>query len=342
MLVNTWTIALFICSALTLLLLLSALATAAKVLLWWAPDQDTNRQITLENKTWLAAHLVAFCMALQLLSLFLLLLAADSYSHILVGAMCAAGAFVANNYGMPVLLVKIAGVFVYGFWLTLHHLDGYSEYQPLTKVKFAYLFFLLPFCLVDLTLLFLYHQNLRPDIITSCCGVVFGPRGGDGYNLIAEMSAVSTFTLFFGFALLLLCSGWYLRRQMDSPTKSRFRRLYNVAFAISCLLFLVHSLLAITAVISPLIYDLPNHRCPFDIFDKQYFAIGYPLYATLFFAVFFGMSGGISILFDDRPGLYHPVYRFRRFCWKIFFFCLPLFLLLAGVYPLARLLRLAA
>jgi hypothetical protein len=43
------------------------------------------------------------------------------------------------------------------------------------------------------------------------------------------------------------------------------------------------------------IYELPTHHCPFDILQREYGFIGYPLYLSLFGAVFFGLL----------PGLFH-------------------------------------
>jgi len=49
------------------------------------------------------------------------------------------------------------------------------------------------------------------------------------------------------------------------------------------------SLAAIVSFISLYIYELPSHHCPFDIFQKHYHFIGYPIYISLFYGVFFGI-----------------------------------------------------
>ena len=53
----------------------------------------------------------------QIVSLLLYILAADHFSTMLSGAMCATGSLLANGYGLPLLLVKITGVFFCGFWI---------------------------------------------------------------------------------------------------------------------------------------------------------------------------------------------------------------------------------
>ncbi|MEE4134733.1 MAG: hypothetical protein V2I32_01540, partial [Desulforhopalus sp.] len=80
MLLNSWAIALLIAGIASLFLVGGAVHTALRVLHYWQPGSDSARQIDLENQTWLAALLVQYGMALQLLALLLLVFAADAYS----------------------------------------------------------------------------------------------------------------------------------------------------------------------------------------------------------------------------------------------------------------------
>ncbi|MEK7308990.1 MAG: hypothetical protein AAB089_07955, partial [Nitrospirota bacterium] len=50
---------------------------------------------------------------------------------------------------------------------------------------------------------------------------------------------------------------------------------------------------SIISFISPYFYETPTHHCPFDILQRDYYLIGYPIYITLFGGVFFGMITGI-------------------------------------------------
>jgi len=155
MLLNSWSITLLVTSAAALFLAGGAVRTAIRTLRYWDSDADTARQIELENETWLSALLMQYGMVLQILALLLLVLAADNYSEILIGAMCATGAFLANEYGIPLLLVKIFGIFFYGFWIVLHRLDISSEHLPLTRIKYGYVLLLVPLLLADIFLLIL-------------------------------------------------------------------------------------------------------------------------------------------------------------------------------------------
>ena len=154
--------------------------------------------------------------------------------------MCATGSLLANDFGIPALIVKIGGVFFYGFWIVLHQLDVRSERYPLVRIKYVYLLLLLPLLLLDLSLEMLYIAELEPDIITSCCAVVFGESAGGGTNLLAGISHEAGLMLFYGTALLLIIFGLSasLRR---GPWGSL---LYSVAwlffFLFSLMLSLIH------------------------------------------------------------------------------------------------------
>ncbi len=332
MLLNPWSIALLVCSAATILLGARVVATALRVIRFWDPGADTARQIRLENETWLSAMLVQYVLILQIISLVLLVLAADSFSRILVGAMCATGAFLANDFGIPALAVKIAGLFLYGFWILLHRLDLRAEESPLTRLKFYYLLFLAPYLLADVILLTAYLAGLQPDIITSCCGVIFGGASGDGRNLVGPLPAAQLMGLYYGFAALLFFGG---RRQLtEQRSPSTFRHLArSIGLAGGWLLFFLLSLLVITAVISSYIYGMPSHRCPFDILLWEYRGVGYPIYFLLFAATFAGMSAGAIAPVALLPDLTSAVAAYRGRAGQLSLLLLVLFLIVITWYP---------
>jgi len=334
MLLNSWSITLLVISAASLFLVGGTVRTAIRVLRFWDTKADTARQIQLENETWLSALLMQYGMVLQLVALLLLVLAADSYSEILVGAMCATGAFLANDYGIPLLLVKIAGVFLYGFWIVLHRLDISSEELPLTRVKYLYLLVLAPLVLFDMILLVLYLVQLEPDIITSCCGVVFGSAAGDGKNLIGPMPVGLVMSFFYTLAGVLSVWGFILFRKIDTAAFPG-EKIIGVFFSLFWLIFFCLSLLVITSVISSYIYGMPFHRCPFDILKKEYGFVGYLIYPTLFSATFLGMSVGVTSLFATNSILQESLCVFRKTSLKLCLLLLLLFLAIISWFPAA-------
>lgn len=334
MLADPWAIALLVTGAFALFLLAGASHTAWRVVRHWNPEEDSRRQIALENETWLAALLVRHALLLQIFSLVLLLAAASSFATVLAGAMCAAGAFAANAYGLPALAVKILAVFAYGLWLVLHGLDLRSEHSPLVRRKFGLLLLLGPLLLVDSGLTALYLVNLEPDIVTSCCGVLFSPPESDGQSLSAALSSPLTLPASLILAAALLPAAWLGQRHPHRPLPA-----LDTLLALGSPLFLVLALAVVTFEVSPYIYGLPAHRCPFDLFDRASRFIGFPLYASLFLATFAGTSSGVVAVFRKLPGLAAPVAGYRRVGLRLLLALLPIFLLICLWYPATYLLR---
>ncbi len=282
MLLNSWSIALMVCGLTVVFLMGFAARSGVRVLLYWDLNSDSNRQIKLENEIWLTSTLVKYALGIQIISLIVFVLAADFYSHSIAGAMCATGSLLADAYGVPALLVKVAAVFFYGFWIVLHHLDIQSEKYPLVRIKYCYLLLLLPLLLLDLSLESLFIVNLKPDIITSCCAVVFDNNSGGGTNLLTGFSHQTGITLFYGTAAAVAVFGLLLLRA---------RKVWKVVLLSSgWLLFFLLGLSVVTSEFSYYIYAMPFHKCPFCILKPEYHFIGFYIYAALFLGAFFGMS----------------------------------------------------
>ncbi|MEW6426540.1 MAG: hypothetical protein AB1568_00755 [Thermodesulfobacteriota bacterium] len=285
MFLNSWSIALSLLSSAVLFFAAVSGKTAWRVLRSWNPASDDREQIALESEIWLTSTLIEYTLAFQIIGLILLVLAADSFCEVIVGAMCATGSLLANAYGVPALMVKLVGLFFYGFWIVLHRLDISAETYPLVRIKYLYFLVLLPLLGGDVLLQSLYLANLQPDIITSCCGVIFAEGGDGGMNLLAGFDGPRLLFLFYGLALLLAMGGGGLRR--------RARRWGALVYAGGWLFFLLIAIVAVTVVFSSYIYAMPYHHCPFCILKPEYRSIGYALYGTLLPAAFMGMSVGL-------------------------------------------------
>lgn len=311
MLGNSWSIALLICTAASFFLVILASVTAVKILLFWDADSDSEYQIQLEGRTWLAAALIESGLAVQLLSLVLLVTAATDFSDMIAGAMCATGSFLANEYGSKSLYVKIAGLFLYGFWIVLHRLDLRSEFTPLIRIKFIYLLILLPFLVLDGYYLFSYLYNLEPDIITSCCGVIFSNNRIKTSFLLLEMSTEIVVGVFYGIAIIVAALGWILGRRLTvgKGVHSGWM-LFHGSFM---LLFFLLSLVSITIYFSSYIYAMPYHNCPFDILHREFNYIGVPIYLSLFGAAFLGISSAAATPLERKQGLAAPLANYQRF-----------------------------
>lgn len=282
MFLNSWSIALCTLSLLVVLLSLMAARTAFRVICYWDLSSDSNRQIRLENETWLASTLVQYALGFQIISLLLFVLAADQFSHVISGAMCATGSLTANSFGLPALGIKLVGLFLYGLWIVINQFDISSESYPLLKFKYVFLVCLLPLLFADTVLQTLYIAELKPDIITSCCAVVFGEGNGTSANLFGTGSQSLHMMLFYGVAVLLLFLNG-LSQKFPNTLLMHIRSLLWIVF-------LITSFVVITTVFSSYVYAMPYHHCPFCIIKKEYHYIGILQYTTLLLAVFFGAS----------------------------------------------------
>jgi len=310
MFLNSWSLGLSIAGLIILILGIYAGWTAIRVLRFWNPDSDSHLQITLENEIWLASTLVEYGLGFQIVTLILFVLAADKFSHVIVGAMCATGSLLANDFGMPTLMIKILGVFLYGFWIVLHQLDISSEKYPLVRTKYIYLLMILPLLFADITLQTLYIDYLSPDIITSCCAVVFGSTAQSGRNLLSGIiDPNTTVWLYYGSVVVLIGIGCVLLKRWITPLA--------VLFSAGWLWFLFLGILAITTVFSSYIYAMPYHKCPFCILKPQYHYIGFVIYFSLIPAAFFGLATVLVEPLKNRDNLIGSVRKFQRLAVKI-------------------------
>ena len=321
MFLNSWSVALSLLSLVVLTLSSIAVRTAIKVLRYWDPSSDSNRQTRLENETWLSSTLVQYAMGFQVLSLVLFVLAADNFSHVISGAMCATGALTANQYGLPVLLIKLLVAFGCGFWIVLHSFDISSERYPLLTLKYVALILLFPLLVIDAVGQTLYIANLKPDIITSCCAVVFGEQGGNEANLLGTLPQEALLIVFYGMSLVLAFLGHVLFRRLSRPLLWCHGLLW--------LAYIVVSFAAITTIFSSYVYAMPYHHCPFCILKPEYNAIGFAMYATMLPAAFFGISAALACLISAQTGLQEVIQRFQK--RAVLFSSLLLFLFLVAV-----------
>ena len=92
--------------------------------------------------------------------------------------------------------------------------------------------------------------------------------------------AVSLFAfLYIVVVLILLLAGSMAQLRCASTTATT--ALLSGALAAAWISFYLLALAVITVQVSPYVYALPHHRCPFDLLRYPYLAIGLPLYLFL-------------------------------------------------------------
>lgn len=278
-------------SAIVFALVLLACTLGFRVLVRWDFTSNSEAQLALERRTYLVSTLVHYALGFEILSVLLFIHTLDDIHPLFVGAMCATGSLNANPVGWSALTVKLATLFAAGGWLALNHVDQRADDAPLVRPKYTALLLLTPLLGLGLYLQVSYFLGLKPEIITSCCGALFGTGEAGVASELAGLPPGPTMAAFYaGLALFAAAAGTCL------VGRAAFWRYLLAATAAGN--FAV-SLAAVISFVSLYHYQLPTHHCPFDMLQGHYGHVGYPLYA--------GLSGGT--LFGLLPGLFQPLKR---------------------------------
>jgi hypothetical protein len=280
-------LALLFSSAFICFMVLYAATCGIQILRRWDLRSGSELQLSLERKTYLVSSMLCYAFGFQLISLFLFVYTVDRIYPFFVGAMCAAGSLYANAYGYPVLLFKVMNFLLAGFWLLLNYTDNRASDYPLIRKRYGLLLALAVLIPVESVLQANYFARLAPNIITSCCGSLFSGDAADGSSDITALPAAIMKIVFFVVMAFTLGSG------LVYSLKRKGGYLFS---ALSALCFIV-SILSILSFISPYVYELPTHHCPFCLLQKEYGHIGYPLYLALFGATILGTGVGILMPF---------------------------------------------
>jgi hypothetical protein len=295
-------IALLVGSLLTCGMLLYSAYYGGKILKLWDLGSGSELQLNLERRTYLVSTVMSYAMAFQLLSLFLFVYTAEDMARFIIGAMCAAGSLYANLWGYPALILKILTFLLAGTWLVVNYADNRGYDYPLVKKKYGLLLIIAPFGMADLILQTGYFLNLNPDVITSCCGSLFTVGTGKSENSIAALPQGPAEILFYGGLGLTLATGIVFYRT------GRAGYLFSAA-SVAAMTASMHALIAF---ISPYFYELPTHRCPFCILQKEYGFVGYPLYLALMIGTVAGLGVGATLPFRRVASLKEVLPAFQR------------------------------
>ena len=274
-------------------MMLYACRYGTQILKKWDARSGSELQLYLERRTYLISALVSYALIFQIFSLFLFIFTADELHGNFTGAMCAAGTLNLNGYGYPALGLKVLNCILAGVWLIINHVDTRGYDYPLIKVKYALLAILAPLSVVESTALFGFFGRLKADVITSCCGSLFGADSpgiaGEVVSLPhgpmeAAFAASMVFTLLSGIYFYLKGRGGYI-----------FSALSIVTFIVSAV--------SLVSFICLYYYELPTHHCPFCILQREYGYAGYILYAALLAGVVSGAGMGALMPFRGRASL---------------------------------------
>jgi hypothetical protein len=286
-------IALLTASGLSSLALAASAVFAVTLLRHWNLASGSERQIELEQRTYLVSTALMLALVFEAGSLLLFVFNADKMARLFVGAMCAVGTLNVNPFGFPALILKIAVFFLAAVWLMLHHIDNQGYDYPLIRVKYAALLVIAPVALASAIVQLFYFLDLKADVLTSCCSTLFG---GSTVVTTNDMTFAPEAWSLGGLAMILAASGlvglWHLKSGRG-----------GVAYALLSIALLALSLVAVVSVISVYVYEQPHHHCPFCLLKQEYGYVGYALYLPLFLGAATGMGAGLASLATRRQSL---------------------------------------
>ncbi|MCF6179353.1 MAG: hypothetical protein L3J63_08200 [Geopsychrobacter sp.] len=322
MILNPGILALLFGTSIAFVMLLYAAWLGLKILSHWNPQSSSEEQLLLERKTYLVSTLVNYAFGFEIFSGLLFIYTVEDIHRLFIGAMCATGALNANQVGWLALLIKIILFFAAALWVHFNRLDQRTEDTPLVRPKYLALLLLTPLVGLDLYLQYIYFSGLQPEIITSCCGSLFSLGNDTVASELAGLPVAPTMLLFF------LAAGAHLTT-LTLCLGSQAAIFRHLLFVTSLGLFFI-SLAAIISFISLYIYQLPTHHCPFDMLQKNYNYIGYPLYICLFGGTLFGLLPGLSQPLKKIASLKKEIAQIERRWLLLCFFAIVVFLLMVA------------
>jgi hypothetical protein len=296
-------IALMMGSAAIGLLALYSSTLGARILHHWDLASGNELQLRLEKQTYLISTLMAWAFAFQLGSLFLFIFTAEDLHGLFTGAMCAAGTLNVNGFGYPVILLKVFNALLAGLWLVVNYVDNRGWDYPLIRKKYAFLLLVTPLLVAEAILQGAYFVNLKAHVITSCCGSLFGAGAQGPVSPLLSLPLRPLQAAFVASLVILFASGLLFCSGRDGA---------GPFFSAASVVALPLSITALVSFISPYIYELPTHHCPFCILQREYSYIGYFIYLALLGGAIPGAAVGVLLPFRRIESLREVFPRLLR------------------------------
>lgn len=308
-------ISLLLLDAIFLFFGMIALVVGFRIAFTWDNQATTPLQYTLCKQSYLVSTIIKYIFMLKLPLFAFFIYTCDKLSTIITGAMCASGVVNSVDFGLYLTLFKLLNLYLFGFWLLLHHADMNDEKLPFTQLKFRlFTLFSLPLFL-EIGLEIAFFTSLNISKIVSCCGTLFSAASSSYISLLFAVDASLWVWLFYAFFGMIVLAFW-------------FKNIPMMIFANT--LFLIVAVIALIVFFSPYIYELPTHRCPFCLLQSDYYYVGYMLYTLLFTGTFYGIGGGILALVAHQAQ--------QRFM-KVSVLLNTLYLLMITCYPIVYFIR---
>jgi hypothetical protein len=295
-------------------LLFIAFLITVGILLKWDFGSYSEQQFRLERRAYLVMTILLFVFTVKFLLLVYFVFAIDSLSLLVPGAMCAAGVISANDYGMLLLFLKLVILFFLLLWMALNRYDLNAKNYPLFRTKSWFFLAIFLVIILETGVDFAYFSHIDTLKPVNCCSTLYGQL--EGANPLPFGLNVTTLLILF-YLLYVVVAGALLSGQ-------------KILSIVSSLLFIVISYYSVVYFFGTYIYELPSHKCPFCMLQKEYYFVGYLIWGTLFAGTYLGLISSVMEI-----GLKVKRERERR----VALILLSIFVLLCTAYVVVYYLR---
>ncbi|HUN64911.1 MAG TPA: hypothetical protein VMW43_02350 [Bacteroidota bacterium] len=285
---DSWIISLLLSEFISLVLIFSAAILAIRIARKWNISSSAKEQLVLERKSYLVSTIMMYVFSFEMVSMWLfVIIVNDHLPPIIKGAMCGTGSLNANQFGWIVLDLKSAEFVFLALWLILHHLDRKIPEYPLTREKNIFLLLLAPLVCIAFTIEALYFSTINPNIITTCCSITFDTTaaGSSSVGIFSAIPEGIIVRMFYGLSVAALMT--------DGLVLYSKRWMRTTGYVLAPITGVAHFIIVFLAIVhhyAKYIYGMPNHHCPFDMLWKEYYFVGYLIYALLFLSVISSLS----------------------------------------------------
>ncbi len=268
---NSYTIVYLFSEVITLLLAFILLGVDLKLFLKWDFNSSSKEQFNLERLAYLASVLALFLLIAKFIIAIYFIYTIDSLALYIPGAMCAAGVISANSYGILILETKAVTLFLLTLWVALQKYDIEAKNYPIFKQKSALLIIISILIIVETILDFSYFSHIDTTTPVSCCSTLYGNL--EGQNPLPFNLSISNMLILFVSTFTALLLSILLDKKITS--------ILLVA------LFGFISYYVVVYFFGTYIYELPTHKCPYCMMQKEYYYIGYLIWGSLFLTISF-------------------------------------------------------
>ncbi len=266
-------ITIFILNLIIFIFTIIALYVSIRISLYYDKNSTTQRQYKLDKLSYLGSIVIKFILYIKIPALIFFVYTQDVLSDFISGAMCGAGVVTASSVGAYLLMIKIISIYLFGLWLLLDNIDNKRVDRKFSHLKFI-LFIPISLILFAEIIMEFYHFNaLDPKQIVSCCGNLFNATQKSFVGSLITIAPTNALILFYLNFIALFLSFKYIK-----------------LFSALNISFFIISLISLIVIFSPYIYELPTHKCPFCILQKDYYYIGYVLYTSIIIGTFSGIA----------------------------------------------------